>query len=110
MSYIIYTGEGFYSSLDCHRKSRSRISGAYGDIHNGDVYEKLESQGFFSDSSEPANLSFIMNTDGVPVFKSSKYAFWPIYLLINELPYKKRHGSNDLLKELCFMYVPIQGC
>ena len=32
----------------------------------------------------------IFNTDGIPVFKSSKYESWPLLLLINELPYKQR--------------------
>ena len=31
------------------------------------------------------NLSLMWNADGVPLFKSSKYSLWPMYLLINEL-------------------------
>jgi len=45
-------------------------------------------RGFLSNQS---NISFILNTDGVPVFRSS-FSFWPIYLIINELPYKMRYA------------------
>ena len=36
-------------------------------------------------------ISLIFNTDGIPVFKSSNLSFWPLYLLIIELPYKLRY-------------------
>lgn len=36
-------------------------------------------------------FTFTLNTDGVPVFKSSGYQFWPLYLVINELPYQMRY-------------------
>lgn len=35
-----------------------------------------------------------MNTDGVPVFKSSKVSVWPLYYIINELEYEKRMSSE----------------
>ena len=39
----------------------------------------------------PANLSLVCNTDGVHIFKSSKYAIWPVWLAINELPPSQRY-------------------
>ena len=36
--------------------------------------------------------SLIFNTDGVPVFRSSSFLFWQLYLLINELPYRMRYS------------------
>ena len=49
------------------------------------------------------NLSLMWNVDGVPLFKSSKYSSWPMYLLINELPYKQRSlKKNDILAGLWF--------
>ena len=44
--------------------------------------------------SSPDNISFLINTDGVPVFKSSKVSIWPLYLIINELPYGKREWQR----------------
>ena len=40
--------------------------------------------------SDQNNLSLKVNTDGVPIFKSSGYSMWPIYFEINELPPRKR--------------------
>ena len=49
------------------------------------------------------NLSLTWNVDGVPLFKSSKYSLWPMYLLINELPYKQRvFKENSILAGLWF--------
>ena len=57
------------------------------DIYDGRVYRKLWNSGFLSCGD---NISFLMNTDGIPVFKSSKISIWPLYLCINELQYKKK--------------------
>lgn len=38
-----------------------------------------------------------MNTDGVPVFKSSKVSIWPLYLVINELNYRKRMAYENMI-------------
>ena len=62
-------------------------NGLYSDIYDGEVYQHQMSTGFLADDR---NISFTFNTDGVPVFKSSGFSFWPLYLLINELPYRMR--------------------
>lgn len=36
--------------------------------------------------SDPHNLSYIFNSDGSPVFNSSKSSIWLIHVMINELP------------------------
>ena len=42
-------------------------------------------------------------TDGIPVFKSSKFSVWPLYLVINELPLNKcLCSSNVILAGLWF--------
>ena len=57
------------------------------DIYDGLEYaQHAKRGGFLCKSTNPANLSFLLNTDGVPVFKSSSTSFWPIFLVINELP------------------------
>jgi len=38
-----------------------------------------------------------MNTDGVPVFKSSKVSISPLYLITNELPYGKRMATENMI-------------
>ena len=53
------------------------------DIYDGKVYQGFMSEdGFLRD---PMNVSLIMNTDGSPVFKSSRVSLWPVYMAINEL-------------------------
>ena len=66
------------------KKDKSSIS----DIYDGEIYKNLyDNDGILSDKN---NLSFALNTDGVPLFKSSSIGLWPVYLLINELPVSLR--------------------
>ena len=51
------------------------------DVLDGKEYKKHEE--FLS---EPGNVSLLLNTDGVNLFKSSNISLWPIWLVINELP------------------------
>ncbi|XP_070537248.1 uncharacterized protein [Ptychodera flava] len=37
------------------------------------------------------------NTDGVPVFKSSSFSLWPLYLMVNELPFHERVKRENLI-------------
>lgn len=66
-----------------------RTSSREGDIYSGKLYQDLVKTGFFSSHNE-LHLTLTFNTDGVPVFRSSRFSFWPLYLVINELPYKLR--------------------
>lgn len=61
------------------------FSGAIRDVYDGDLYRKH--LGFLS---QPANVSLMINTDGVAVFKSSNASLWPVWVVINELPKRKR--------------------
>lgn len=45
--------------------------------------------------SQPANVSLLINTDGVAIFRSSKVSMWPIWVIINELPKRKRYVVVD---------------
>ena len=38
-----------------------------------------------------------MNIDGLPLFKSSKFSLWPMYFVINELPYKLRIRTENMI-------------
>ena len=65
------------------------------DIYDGAVYQELCQEGEIL--SYPGNISFNWYTDGVPVFKFSKWAFWPVYLIINELPYDQRFRKENVI-------------
>ena len=56
------------------------------DIFDGHECHKHVQSGFLSVKQNKANVSLTFNTDGVEVYKSSKYSLWPIWLQINELP------------------------
>ena len=89
-----FSRNGFYSSIQhrFHRKKKERSN--VEDIYDGLLYKKLSSEGILS---SPDNVSFIMKTDGVPVFKSSKVSIWPLYLVINELPYGTRMANENMI-------------
>ncbi|KAK3910766.1 Halomucin [Frankliniella fusca] len=70
------------------------------DIFDGNIYKDEMNNGFLRN---PNNLSFMWYSDGIKIFKSSSFSVWPLCLVINELPYKKRsHPDNILLIGLWF--------
>lgn len=62
------------------------------DIYDGKIYQTFRGEIEASSAMKAdINLTFIMNTDGVSLFQSSKKGtLWPVYLAINELPIKLR--------------------
>lgn len=56
------------------------------DITDGDLYRNLRSKGVLQGS----DLTITFNTDGSPLYKSSKSSIWPIQFILNELPAKER--------------------
>ena len=67
--------------------SRSSPGNYFTDICSGALYQHYISPGFLANKR---NISLIFNTNGLPVFKSSNFQFWPSFLLTNELPYQLR--------------------
>ncbi|XP_046405101.1 uncharacterized protein LOC124170424 [Ischnura elegans] len=61
------------------------------DIFDGFLYQKLSEPGQFLNNRN--NYSYIMNTDGCPIFKSSKCSIWPIYIQVNEIPPVERNKN-----------------
>ena len=51
------------------------------DVYDGAGYAKHKE--FLA---HPANISLVLNTDGVSVFHSSKASLWPVWIVVNELP------------------------
>ena len=90
-----FNRKGFYNDL-MYRFNRTKFNKAnIEDIYDGVNYQKhFINKGFLS---KKQNISFIWNTDGIPIFKSSKFTIWPLYLAINELPPQKRWCSNNII-------------
>lgn len=86
--------DGFHESLQ-HRFTRLKKDPmAIEDIYDGRIYRELINKGILSN---PNNISLMFNTDGAPVFKSSKLQMWPIYMTITELPPSKRVLKENLI-------------
>ena len=65
---------------------RSAASNTMHNIHHGLDYKNFVHPGGFL-GSQPYNISFIYNTDGVNKYSSSSSGhLWPLHLMINELP------------------------
>ena len=81
LTYSIYYLDPDFGQLIQHRFNRVRKPGVVSDVYDGSEYSK-HSEYFQS----KFNLSFALNFDGAPKFKSSSVQLWPIQLLLNELP------------------------
>ena len=80
----LVSDDEFWSLLQKRPESSADI---ISDIYDGDEYSQLcQSGGFLCRQTNPANISFSFNTDGVALFHSSQTGIWPIFLIINELP------------------------
>ena len=83
--------------LTNHNINRIRTTGTISDTTSGLLYRELVEKHNFSNN----DLSLTWNTDGIPVFESSRYSIWPIQSSINELPPHLR-GKHVLLNGLWF--------
>lgn len=92
---------GFYELLKKRLIRRKKCEHNIEDIWDEKLYTKhTGSNGLLSNAE---NISLTWNTDGIPVFKSSKFSLWPLYFIINELPYKERiHRENMIFAGLWF--------
>ena len=96
----LFKKPGFLDDIK-HRLHRKNYKAQY---VIADIYDGIQYQNF---PNEPLgdwrNLSFLWNTDEEPVFKSSNFSIWPLYLSINELPYVKRiEPDNQILAGLSY--------
>ena len=91
----LYKRKGFKEKLNYRFTRQDPPSTIYSDIYDGSLYKSLSVEGqILSDSHA---ISFTWYSDGVQIFKSSKFSIWPFYLTINELPYNERFEMENLL-------------
>ncbi|KAH9364827.1 hypothetical protein HPB48_011157 [Haemaphysalis longicornis] len=67
-------------------RAKCHVSGVYSDITDGDLYRSVRNQL----SMAWSDLTLTFNTDGAPVFESSKFSIWPVQFFVNELPVPAR--------------------
>jgi len=91
---MFFKGPSFYTSLQhCFNRKKNEPSNIE-DIYDGKLYKGLVNEGILSSRD---NISFLFNTDGVPVFKSSNVSVWPLFLVISELPHEKRMAKENMI-------------
>ncbi|KAH9374913.1 hypothetical protein HPB48_022962 [Haemaphysalis longicornis] len=67
-------------------RAKCHVPGVYSDITDGDLYRSVRNQL----SMAWSDLTLTFNTDGAPVFESSKFSIWPVQFFVNELPVPAR--------------------
>lgn len=92
----MFKRRGFTEEVRTHRYEHYKHNGnsVIGDVYDGFGYKNLFDKGILSMKN---NISFVLNTDGVNIFKSSKLSMWPVYLMINELSITKRKAKENML-------------
>ena len=76
-------------------KNTPNHSSSIRDIVDGTVYKKFkEPEGFLTNED---NLTLLFNTDGIPLYKSSKVNIWPVFLAVNELPPEERFAKKNMI-------------
>lgn len=86
MHAIIVTAVKFYCVVTLEDKEfqsqllgrfRRQEEGYISDVYDGKAYLAYMVEGGFS--SNPMNISMLLNIDGIQVFKSSNLSLWPIW-------------------------------
>jgi len=90
---------GFFEKLSYRHNRVKKDATAYEDIYDGQIYKEAQ-QSYFNLGNW---VSFMWNTDGFSIFKSSTFSVWPFYLSINELaPHLRFKKENMIIAGLCF--------
>lgn len=85
--------DGIWTKIQQYKKlpSCSNIR----DIVDGTEYKKFKQDGGFLTNDD--NLTLLFNTDGIPLYKSSRVNIWPVFLAINELPPEERFAKKNMI-------------
>ena len=76
--------ESIYEMKAKEKLARDSNIQSISDITEGHYYRSLMKEGELL--VNPNCISALFNTDGIPLYKSSRVKLWPIFLAINEIP------------------------
>lgn len=85
ISELVKMNSDYYYDIMNHRVHEK---GVFKDVYDGNMYQEFSTT--LDERERHQYLTGIFNTDGAPLFKSSAYSIWPIYLQLNELPIQVR--------------------
>ena len=88
-----YKRPEFAEKLNHQNERQKENDNNYEDLYDGTIYKSLPEDIINCDEK----ITFTWNTDGVPLYKSSKMSIWPFFLMINELPYKLRVVKENII-------------
>lgn len=95
---LLEVHEDFYNYV---MNERVHEKGQINDIYDGKLYRKFVDN--LPDLNKNKYVTATINTDGAPVFKSSKFSINPIYIMLNELPVQSRF-TNTIVTCIWFGY------
>lgn len=93
----MFAREEFREGLKNKSQRVKRKENNIEDVYDCENYKLLFGEKKALNENNESHLSFIFNTDGIPIFKSSKTSIWPIFLMINELPYRMRKSRENMV-------------
>lgn len=96
VSDLIHMHENYY---DYTVKERVHEKDIISDVYDGNKYRKFVKS--LPEEEKYSYVTCVLNTDGAPIYKSSKYSVWPLFLKLNELP-KQDRINNLVLAGLWF--------
>lgn len=85
--------DGIWTKIQQYKKLPN--SSNIRDIVDGTEYKKFKQNGGFLTNED--HLTLLFNTDGIPLYKSSKVNIWPVFLAINELPPEERFAKKNMI-------------
>ena len=89
-----FSCSGFYDKLKRTLPLRNSNECIFRDIYSGSIYRTLSQlNNFVSDFC----ISFMWYTDGVQIFRSSKFSIWAFILVILELPFEERYKLENII-------------
>ena len=62
-----------------------------------DIYDGLGYKKHLNFLSKTTNISLLLNTDGVAIFRSSKVSVWPVWAVVYELPPTLRYFNGSVI-------------
>ena len=93
-SFFSFFKPGFFEKLN-YATARQKENGSnYEELYDGSIYKSLPAD-FVNNNDTKITLTW--NTDGVPLYKSSKVSIWSFFLIINELPPKLRVLKENII-------------
>ena len=90
ISKLIETNSKYFNYV-VYRRVHEKDS--ISDIYDGEKYREFVNS--LNESDRHSYAATVFNTDGAPLFKSSSYSIWHIFLMVNEVEYHVR--SKELV-------------